>query len=333
MTTQSPGGFSVGAEEFLSRVDSAAVVVALSEIYEADSPRRGKVDEAHVKLLAESLDQCPPIVIHRSTMRVIDGVHRVRAARLLGIDTISARFFDGTVEEAFALAVQLNVKHGLPLALADRKAAAARLLVEQPGWSNRAIAAVSGVSDKTVAAIRNRSTAENPQPTTRLARNGVLHPVDGKAGRRRVAELLESDPEMSLAELARSTGVSLTTVKDVRKRLRRDDSSVPSELLGRVASGSPGAARGEGKPGVDEAALVERLRRDPSVRFNQAGRMFLRWLEAPIEWEAIAPSIPAHCAALFAELARKRSEELRRSADYLDSLSESLGDTKAGNSA
>jgi hypothetical protein len=35
------------------------------------------------------------------------------------------------------LAVQVNVTHGLPLSLADRKVAASRIIDCYPGWSNR----------------------------------------------------------------------------------------------------------------------------------------------------------------------------------------------------
>ena len=62
------------------------------------------------------------------SMRVIDGVHRLRATQLRGDSTIPAGLFEGNDAEAFALAVHLNVIYGLPLTLSERKAAARRVL-------------------------------------------------------------------------------------------------------------------------------------------------------------------------------------------------------------
>lgn len=92
------------------------------------SPRFGGQDTDHAQTLAFRLDDCPPILVERSTSTVIDGVHRVLAARMLGRTTIAARFFEGTHEEAFLEAVRSNIAHGKPLTLAEREAAAKKVL-------------------------------------------------------------------------------------------------------------------------------------------------------------------------------------------------------------
>jgi ParB-like chromosome segregation protein Spo0J len=51
-------------------------------------------------------------------MRVIDGIHRVEAAKLRGAKEIEARLFDGDESASYVLAVQANVTHGLPLSRA-----------------------------------------------------------------------------------------------------------------------------------------------------------------------------------------------------------------------
>ncbi|MEE3922534.1 ParB/RepB/Spo0J family partition protein [Micromonospora sp. BRA006-A] len=111
----------------------------------ADSPRLAGEDDLHAQTLAETDAPLPPILVHRGTMRVIDGMHRLRAAVLRGETQIAARLFDGTVEAAFVLAVQANVTHGLPLSLADREAAAQRILRSHPHWSDRAVATAAGL--------------------------------------------------------------------------------------------------------------------------------------------------------------------------------------------
>ncbi len=82
-------------------------------------------------------------------MRVIDGTHRLRAAILNGHEEIGVLFFDGTDDDAFVAAVRANVVHGLPLALADREAAATRIIKSHPQWSDRAIAEAAGLAAQT----------------------------------------------------------------------------------------------------------------------------------------------------------------------------------------
>src|SRR5262245_27830171 len=56
--------------------------VRISSLVLEDSPRLSGEDPDHTRLLAEAEGELPPITIHRSTMRVIDGAHRVQAALL-----------------------------------------------------------------------------------------------------------------------------------------------------------------------------------------------------------------------------------------------------------
>ena len=137
-------------------------VVQLRDLDEFEnSPRLSGENPEHTRRLAEVTNPLPPILVHRPTMTVIDGLHRMRAALLRGEQTITAQFFVGDAETAFLLAVENNVAHGLPLTLCERKAAAMRLIAMFPDRSDRSIAASSGISDKTVAGLR--SSAENLQ--------------------------------------------------------------------------------------------------------------------------------------------------------------------------
>ena len=60
--------------------------------------RSGGLDEGHVALLMESVDHWPPVVVWSDDCLVIDGAHRVEAARRLGRPTIWAVRFIGTRE-------------------------------------------------------------------------------------------------------------------------------------------------------------------------------------------------------------------------------------------
>ncbi|WP_189296577.1 ParB/RepB/Spo0J family partition protein [Streptomyces albospinus] len=220
-----------------------AVTVPISAL-DMSCPLRSGQDPEHVRALA-MLDASllPPIVVHHPTMRVLDGVHRVQAELLRGGAEIRAEFFEGTEEECFVLAVRSNVGHGLPLPLAARKAAAARILRAYPQWSDRSIGEVSGLSPKTVGVIRRRSAEENPRlnDAGRLGRDGRTHPSSVTEGRIHASRLIGERPSASLREIARAAGISLGTAQDVRKRLENGQDPVPASRYGahRAAGAAP----------------------------------------------------------------------------------------------
>ncbi|RQX33168.1 hypothetical protein DLJ57_19775, partial [Micromonospora chalcea] len=129
--------------------------VPVSALLPGDSPRLAGENVEHIRLLA-AMHDLPPILVQRGTMRVIDGMHRLRAAKLRGDETVRVTFFDGDDAAAFLLSVDANIKHGLPLSRADREAAATRILRLYPQWSDRAVAAAAGLSPTTVSGIRRR---------------------------------------------------------------------------------------------------------------------------------------------------------------------------------
>lgn len=99
-----------------------------------------------------------------------DGFHRVEAAHATGAETIWARIQPGTKRDAFRLAASANAHHGLRRTLADKRAAAARLLLdpEWSQWSNRQIAEWCGVSHTSVSRYRRDLEVNNeaaPAPT------------------------------------------------------------------------------------------------------------------------------------------------------------------------
>jgi hypothetical protein len=249
-------------------------------------------------------------------MRVLDGMHRVRAAIVRGDTVIEAVFFDGDADAAFVEAVRANVTHGLPLTLADRKAAARRIAQRFPQWSDRAVAAASGLSPATVCSLRERVTDGSGQLHTRVGRDGRRRPVDASLGRRRAAEVLAQRPDASLREVARCSGVSVGTVRDVRRRLRagldpvsdpRRGGTLPAARLVAAPNGSgPAGGSGQARPRLPGAVLAD-LMRDPSLRYTESGRVVVRWLDAHRvsleDWAELREAVPPHCASAVAELA------------------------------
>ncbi|MFF7981469.1 transcriptional regulator [Streptomyces sp. NPDC007901] len=287
-----------------------------------DSPRLNGCDEAHVARLAEVDAPLPPVLVHRQTMRVVDGMHRLAAAEARGDRTIAATFFDGDVADAFLHAVQSNIRHGLPLSQAERRAAAMRIIASHPHMSDRSIARVAGLGTKTVVALRQKSGGR--QTTARVGRDGKVRPLDHTAGRLRAAELLTRHPEISVREVARTAGVSPATASDVRRRLARGEP--PTTGAPRLQRSGPGPTSASLAP----PQVLDKLLKDPSLRDKEAGRRLLRLLRNVAvddqEWQDLLSTVPPHCATLVGELALQYAQTWSAFADSLadQSKSESL---------
>jgi ParB-like chromosome segregation protein Spo0J len=281
------------------------------------SPRLAGEDPEHTRVLADVDDVLPPITVHQPTMQVIDGLHRVRAALLNGKSVIAARLVDCDADTAFVLAVKANIAHGLPLSPTDRKAAAASIIASHPHWSDRAVAASTGLSDKTVSAIRASSTAERPQSNTRLGKDGRARPLNSADRRRQAAAMIHDQPRAGLREIARATGLSPATVRDVRSRTDRGEDPVPARYraaekrdlsMASSAAHQPGGQARQLELRVNREALLSKLQNDPSVKFNETGRHTLRWLYHHAvdsdNCQRLGHSVPDHWTTLVAALAR-----------------------------
>ncbi|MFD5090061.1 ParB N-terminal domain-containing protein [Amycolatopsis thailandensis] len=283
-----------------------------------DSPRIAGESMEHVEMLVAASVPLPPIVVHRPSMRVIDGVHRLRAAMLAGRKTIAVRFFEGTEEDAFILAVESNTTHGLPLSTADRRQAAERIIVTHSRWSDRMIASVVGMSAKTVAAIRRDNMAGEENEAGRIGRDGRVRSIDVSAGRKLAHEIIVGNPSLSLRQVARAAGISAETVRDVKKRMLRGDDPVPRKRQAKLGEWEPDdrlsgrvVARYEVKP--PPALVMARLREDPALRLNENGRDLLRLLNIHMvrseDWNRLVDSVPPHSTETIAELARYCAEK------------------------
>lgn len=287
--------------------------------------------------------ELPPILVHRGTMRVIDGMHRLQAAKLRGQQTIKVRMFEGSIDEAFVAAVEANIAHGLPLSLSDREAAARRIVRAYPEWSDRAIASVSGISAKTVGAIRRATAAKSEQSATRVGLDGRVRPVNSAEGRRRAGELFCRHPNASVREVAREAGISAGTAWDVHARIKRGEDPVPprQNVAQHRRTPVPQERRSRRRPESgrvrdcrDRATILRTLRRDPAVRFTESGRSLLRWLDAHAigaeGWEEVSAEIPAHCRYVIADLARSLADEWLELAKRLREYAEVAGSAAAG---
>ncbi|MFI9510294.1 ParB/RepB/Spo0J family partition protein [Nocardia sp. NPDC052566] len=268
--------YRLNADDDVTRAGVADVTVEIpiESIDTGGALRVRAEDSTHIRVLAKTETELPPILVHRETMRLIDGAHRLQAAKSKGAMTIRARFFDGTEEEAFVLAVRANITHGLPLSIIDRKAASLRIMRMYPQWSDRKVAEVTGLDHKTVGAVRRQSSGEVPQTRHRIGRDGRIRRVRGAGG----------------------------------DRPRRTE---PCDGAGQTPPGSASGPEPAKPERVCSAAVLQSLRRDPSLRLTETGRTLLRWLDAsprtPTQSVDLADRIPEHCLNLILDMARQNA--------------------------
>jgi hypothetical protein len=293
------------------------VMVQVSSLVAADSPRLSGENLEHARTLAESGERLPPIVVHRGTMRVIDGMHRLRAARLRGCTQIAVRFIDGDEASSFVLAVSENVRHGLPLSLADRKAAAERIIGCYPQWSDRMVGSVTCLSGKTVAALRQRPDLDQAErPLATVGRDGRVRPRDSEHRREIARELMLADPALSLRKVAQQAGISPETARHIRMQLN-GSGSAPAPDDGQLGADQESpvlwpAATAEARRA---SRAFEALKSDPSFRSTETGRSLLRMLAAyqvvREHAEHLIAHIPTHCLDRVAVVADACANEWR----------------------
>jgi hypothetical protein len=289
--------------------------LAIDDIRETFTPRLGPGDARYIRVLAECYDRLPPILVHRQTLSVIDGVHRLAAARLLGHSKVTVRFFDGSEADAYVEAVRSNVAHGKPLGLAERRQAARSILLLHHEWSDRKVAEICGLSHKTVGAVRKRSCSagELPQSRQRIGRDDRKRPTDPAALRLRVADLARESPAMSVRRLAARAGTSRSTVLDVRRRLERRDDLLPPRL-------SPTHPEVAVKPSADRESRS--LGDDRACAATSDGRAFVEWFDIHRISEAEAlqylEGIPIGRVYVVADKAREQAAIWQRVAAALE---------------
>ncbi|MFI5776950.1 ParB/RepB/Spo0J family partition protein [Nocardia sp. NPDC051570] len=318
MVNGSKGGWTSDAtksllvgDSFESEKISSVTEVPIGAIVGDLSPRVSGENTAHTRLLAELGEVLPPILVHKPSMHVIDGVHRLKAVISRGEETVRVQYFDGTNEDAFLLSVQLNTGHGLPLSLGDRRAAARRILMFHPEWSDRRIGQIAGLDHKTVGAIRRNSDGELPQLTSREGRDGRVRRSKPQVPGRNAET--DGQPKVNLpAVIPRLTSINGDATESADTAIDRPRPGGEAGLL------HGGCDR---RVGFDREFSLKRLRADPSLRFNDSGRALIRWLEASPrtaeESIAIADRAPSHCLDLLMSIANQNLENWSRISDRL----------------
>jgi ParB-like chromosome segregation protein Spo0J len=283
--------------------------VPLQQLRFGLSPRFTDPDPDHVAVLAGVMPQLPPVVVHAESMRVIDGVHRVLAARSLGHKTIKVVLFSGEDSDASIQAILYNIAHGKPLTLAERKAGAEKIVNAHPEWSDRRIAALCGLSPKTIPRLRQDATVESRPFRRRLGKDGKLHSTNPAEMRHRIAAAWEANPTASIRAIAAQTGAAQGTVRDVRARLQRGDDILSPRL----------AEARRRQEQSSQAALTD----DQALLSQQDSAAFVNWfdnqrLTEDADWMPFVDCVPISRVYEVADAARRCAQCWQRFATEVE---------------
>lgn len=180
---------------------------------DSEHQARAKVNRETIKNYKELLEEnagawlFPPVELIREALEdgtfvywVIDGWHRLISAREIGYketDKIPAMVTEGTHTEAIIASLGANAAHGLHRSSADKKNAIriAFNLPEIQLLSNREIADICKVSDKTVGTYRAELESEGLIPiiVERKSKDGITRKISRHGGKKK--EDIEADDE------------------------------------------------------------------------------------------------------------------------------------------
>lgn len=197
---------------------------------------REGLDEETVARYMECFEELPPVDVFDGGL-LVDGFHRVEAAKRLGLEEIEAKQHKGDRRAALVFAAIANTDHGKPLTQKERRAAAERLL-DNTDWSHVEIARRLGTAPRTVDYIVDE----------RVVRSQICDP--GKLSPSHFVEISVA-PENHWQPLADRAAESDWTAREVRAAaqvLKADD--VTAEQKAGILDGSvpPFDARPEEGP-------------------------------------------------------------------------------------
>jgi hypothetical protein len=275
------------------------VRVPVAHLRRGVSPRLGGIDAAHLEALVELDGGWPPLLVTPS-LRILDGHYRHLAARRIGLREVDCTIFEGDETEGYVESVRRNSAHGLPLTLAERRAAATRVLLSEPAWSDRRIGEICGLAHETVGRVRRRLSAD-----------GTISLHEKRVGRDGALRSMPRRPDVGHGPGGgRQRVVALSSVRE-----RPAPAGAPRARPGPrpTAGDADGVAR-------DVAGGPAGLSTDAAFTSTDAGARFLGWFATTSvgdAWTDHLHAVPLSRVYEVADEARRRASAWNEFADAL----------------
>ena len=181
---------------------------------DAGTQSRAAINETTVAEYAERMiagDRFPPVVVflNNGDYLLADGFHRLLAKRLAKFEWIDAEVRQGTRLDALKYSLSANHQHGLRRTNEDKRHAVEIALREFPGWADRAIAQMCGVSHPSVGAAR-RQLVNFTSCAERVGRDGKHRKLPVKHSTKREAFTLPGRPDNGAERAAHGIALEVT---------------------------------------------------------------------------------------------------------------------------
>jgi hypothetical protein len=201
--TMSGGDNAIVGEKFypksLSEDQGRLTTLAIEEVYcDSAVQPRDQLNRSVVRdyfELMQAGETFPPlqIVAADNTFLLVDGYHRLEAAKLAKLKMIRCLVREGDRRYAILLSSKANVRHGLRRTIADKRRAVMKVLadVEWRRWSDRQIARHCRVSPPFVSQLRSKmgKVTDNVIGDNQAQSEGMTRRFITKHGRPSVMQL------------------------------------------------------------------------------------------------------------------------------------------------
>ena len=248
---------------------------------------REKLETWKVEEYGAVFERLPPVLVGKvdGHLYLLDGWHRVAAARSVGREKVAALIIETDAATAFSLAIRGNAMHGLPLRTKEKKAAARGMLVRFPERSDRWIAEDSGLSHPTVTGLRGELEAGGKicHLGYSVGQDGKRYPCDcarcrterkeftaGDARRRQPSHDTEGDGEDRLDGVDGGERTELTA-EDARRRQPSHDTEGVEEFS--APCGEPAGLPAPYRPEIDHRSAIRQVVETVTVLEGDARRM------------------------------------------------------------
>lgn len=208
------------------------------------NPRLSGVDTEVVEYYAGIYQSVlwPPILVDRATRKLLDGWHRVEAARRAGVYTLEVQWVEAKEEELFALAVKANLEHGVRLRKEERLKAIARL--QREGWTNERIAAFLSCPPSLV---DRTEKAEDLRIKYKVANHpAAALPTESLMEINRLPQGFQDE----VAELACEVEAVPADVRRAVRAVRKEEAETPQEIRRVMTDPEYAKARKSGLPAL-----------------------------------------------------------------------------------
>jgi len=172
---------------------------------------REKLDEGWIRQLQEryengfGVDPIKVCEVKGKGRLLIDGFHRLTAAKRAGLKELNVIYTYGTYEDAKWMAAFANLRHGKQLTRKEKRKVVILYLKRYPERSDRWIAEDVGIDHKTAREIREEleSVGEIPQLNEFVGKDGKRYPRTRKHSSRsgEKSENQESKVELKVSDL------------------------------------------------------------------------------------------------------------------------------------